>query len=220
VGVAAAPAAEGTACATSGPAAAQKAAAWRAASTSSPRSRLTLPAARWSIFLPQSARSPNNRILLSTEAVNARIMAAMDEFTGYGQGLAKTFVAGVESGDPAHWAAMFTDDATYVVPDSPDAIQGRQALEAMAATFFTAFPDMAFVVRSIIEQGNVVVLEGATKGTFTGPMTTAAGEIPPTGKSYEAPLVAVCELTDTGLIMACREYYDTAAFATQLGLAG
>ena len=39
----------------------------------------------------------------------------------------------------------------------------------MAATFFKAFPDMVFEVRSVIEQGNVVVLEGATKGTFTGP---------------------------------------------------
>lgn len=146
-------------------------------------------------------------------------MAAMDEFAGYGPGLARTFVAGVESGDPARWAAMFADDATLLVPDTPEALQGRQALEALAATFFTAFPDMAFVVRSVIEQGNVVVLEGATKGTFTGPMLTPDGEVPPTGKSYEAPLVAVCELTDTGLIKACREYYDTAAFATQLGLA-
>ena len=40
----------------------------------------------------------------------------------------------------------------------------------MAATFFKEFPDMAFEVRSVIEQGNVVVLEAATKGTFTGPM--------------------------------------------------
>lgn len=115
---------------------------------------------------------------------------------------------------------MFTEDATYTTPDLPDALHGRPALKAMAETLFTAFPDMVFVVRSVTEQGNVVVLEGATKGTFTGPMQTAAGEVPPTGKSYEAPFAAVCELTDTGLIKACREYYDTAAFATQLGLAG
>jgi ketosteroid isomerase-like protein len=49
---------------------------------------------------------------------------------------------------------------------------------------------------------------------------TADGEVPPTGKSYEAPLVAVCEVSGTGLITACREYYDTAAFAAQLGLTG
>jgi ketosteroid isomerase-like protein len=79
---------------------------------------------------------------------------------------------------------------------------------------------MTFEVRSVIEQGNVVVLEGATKGTFTGPMMTADGEVPPTGKSYVAPLVSVCELSGTGLITACREYYDNAAFAAQLGLTG
>jgi steroid delta-isomerase-like uncharacterized protein len=147
-------------------------------------------------------------------------MAGMDEIVGQGEQLARTFVAAVGSGDPVRWAAMFTDDATYAVPDFPNPLRGRDALEAMAATFFKAFPDMAFEVRSVIEQGNVVVLEGATKGTFTGPMMTADGEVPPTGKSYEAPLVAVCEVSGTGLITACREYYDTAAFAAQLGLTG
>jgi steroid delta-isomerase-like uncharacterized protein len=144
----------------------------------------------------------------------------MDEFVGQGEQLAREFVAAVGSGDPVRWAALFTEDATYAVPDFPSPVQGRGALEAMAATFFTAFPDMAFEVRSVVEQGNVVVLEGATKGTFTGPMATPDGEIPPTGKWYEAPLVAVCELSDAGLIAACREYYDTAASAAQLGLTG
>jgi steroid delta-isomerase-like uncharacterized protein len=147
-------------------------------------------------------------------------MADMDEFDGHGQRLARTFISTVGSRDPAGWAAMFTDDATYVTPDLPEPLQGRQALKTMAETLFTAFPDMVFVVRSVTEQGNVVVLEGATKGTFTGPMQTAAGEVPPTGKSYEAPFAAVCELSSTGLIMACREYYDTAGFAAQLGTAG
>jgi ketosteroid isomerase-like protein len=120
----------------------------------------------------------------------------MDEIVGQGEQLARTFVAAVGSGDPVRWAAMFTDDATYAVPDLPNPLRGRDALEAMAATFFKAFPDMAFGVRSVIEQGNVVVLEGATKGTFTGPMMMADGEVPPTGKSYEAPLVAVCGVRD------------------------
>jgi steroid delta-isomerase-like uncharacterized protein len=147
-------------------------------------------------------------------------MADMNEYLGHGERLAQAFVTAVESGDPTRWADMFTDDATLVVPELPDALQGRDALQALAATFFTAFHDMAFVVRSVIEQGNVVVLEGATTGTFTGPMATAEGEIAPTGKSFEAPLVAVCELSDNGLIMACREYYDNASYATQLGMTG
>jgi ketosteroid isomerase-like protein len=90
----------------------------------------------------------------------------------------------------------------------------------MASVVFTAFPDMAVEVRTVIEQGNTVVLEAATRGTFTGPMATPQGEVPPTGLSYVAPLVAICELADTGLIAECREYYDTAAFAAQIGLSG
>ena len=38
----------------------------------------------------------------------------------------------------------------------------------------------------MIEQGNIVVLEAATKGTFTGPMATPEGEVPPAGLSYVA----------------------------------
>lgn len=135
-----------------------------------------------------------------------------------GEQLAKTFVAGVASRDPATWAAMFTDDARYSIPDAPEPVRGREALDAMAFMFFTAFPDMEFEVRRVIEQGNVVVLEAATMGTFTGPMATPEGEVPPTGRSYVAPLVAICELTDTGLIAECREYYDPAGFAAQIGL--
>ncbi|WP_457965485.1 ester cyclase [Arthrobacter sp. D1-29] len=144
----------------------------------------------------------------------------MGETIGHGDRIARAFVAAVGSGDPTRWAAMFTDDATYKTPDFPNPVQGRDALRAMAITFFTAFPDMELMVRSVIEQGNVVVLEGATKGSFTGPLTMADGEVPPTGKSFEAPLVSVLELSDSGLITACREYYDTAAFAAQLGLTG
>ena len=50
-------------------------------------------------------------------------------------------------------------------------------------------------------------------------MMTADGEVPPTGKSYETPSpCASC--SGTGLITACRDYYDNAAFAAQLGLTG
>ena len=135
-----------------------------------------------------------------------------------GEKLARTFVAAVASHDPVRWAAMFTDDGMLATPDSPDPVTGRDALEAMASALFTAFPDMTLEVRSVTEQGHVVVLEGATQGTFTGPLMTADGEVPPTGKSYVAPFVAVCEVTGSGLIAASREYYDTAAFAAQLGL--
>lgn len=136
---------------------------------------------------------------------------------GMGEQLANTFVAAVASRDPATWAAMFTHDATYAFPDAPEPVKGREALEAMAAMFFTAFPDMACEVRTVIQQGDIAVLESANKGTFAGPMATPEGEVPPTGRSFISPFVAVCEVTDTGLIAAGREYYDTAALAAQIG---
>lgn len=138
--------------------------------------------------------------------------------TGAGERFASTFAAAVGSHDPTAWAAMFSEDAKYVIPDAPAPIQGRDALTALAATFFTAFPDMELEVRRVIHQDGIVVLEGATKGTFTGPMTTPEGEAPPTGRSFVAPLVTIFELTDTGLIAESHEYYDPAGFAAQIGL--
>ena len=95
-----------------------------------------------------------------------------------GEQLAKTLIAAVASRDSAAWAAMFTDDATYVIPEAPEPVRGREALDAMASMFFVDFPDMAVEGRTVIEQGNIVVLEAATKGTFTGPMATPEGGVP------------------------------------------
>ena len=44
----------------------------------------------------------------------------MDEIVGQGEQVARMFVAAMGSGDPVRWAAMFTDDATYAVPDFPN----------------------------------------------------------------------------------------------------
>ena len=65
---------------------------------------------------------------------------------GMGEQLAKTFVAAVASLDPAAWAAMFTDDARFSIPDALEPVRDHEALDAMASMFFTAFPDMAFEV--------------------------------------------------------------------------
>ena len=86
---------------------------------------------------------------------------------GMGEQLAKTFIAAVASRDPAAWAAMFTDDATYAIPEAPEPVRGREALDAMASMFHVR-PRHGLRVRTVIEQGNIVVLEAATKGTFTG----------------------------------------------------
>ena len=93
----------------------------------------------------------------------------MDEIAGQGEQLART--------KPPLWKAVtrsalqrcspttrLTRCQTFRTP-----LRGRDALEAMAATFFKAFPDMTYEVRSVIEQGNVVVLEGATRAPSPAP---------------------------------------------------
>lgn len=138
--------------------------------------------------------------------------------TGVGEVFASTFAAAIGSHDPAAWAAMFSEDAIYVVPDAPEPIRGQEALTAMGKAYFTAFPDIELEVRRVIHQGQFVALEGATRGTFTGPMVMPDGEVPPTGRSFVAPLVTIFELTAAGLIAEAHEYHDPAGFATQVGL--
>lgn len=70
---------------------------------------------------------------------------------------------------------------------------------------------------SSIESGDAIAVEGILSGTHRGPMQTAAGELPPTGKRIELPFADVFEIQD-GRVKAHRVYYDQLTFLHQLGV--
>jgi steroid delta-isomerase-like uncharacterized protein len=77
-------------------------------------------------------------------------------------------------------------------------------------------PDAAGTVTNFVASGNTAVLEVTWKGTHTGPLVTAAGTIPASGKHQETP-AAVFYAFDGGKIKASRHYFDAMTLLKQIG---
>ena len=67
-----------------------------------------------------------------------------------------------------------------------DSFIGRKAYREWIATYFRAFPDMHQEIRGIaVEANQTLAFEWRAIGTFTTPLTTAGGDIPPNGKTID-----------------------------------
>jgi predicted ester cyclase len=84
---------------------------------------------------------------------------------------------------------------------------------------YEAFPDLRIEIHSIIEQGNLVVVEGSGHGTHKGVLRHPAGELPPTGRRLDLRFVDIYEVED-GRVQRGRYYIDRLSLFEQLGIAG
>ena len=113
-------------------------------------------------------------------------------------------------------AALYEADA--VMYEYPDVFNGREAIRDSMAARFTSFPDVQWELKSLMSSGDTFIAEGIFKGTHTGPMQTAEGEIPPTGRAVEMPCCFVGRVSANGLIAEDRTYFNAAIMMEQLGL--
>ena len=95
--------------------------------------------------------------------------------------------------------------------------RGIEAFRAFGEAFFVAFPDATITADRVVDQGDVVVVEGHYTGTHTGPLRGAQGEVPPTGQRMSLPFCDVYVLRD-GKIAAHHVYFDQMELLGQLGL--
>ena len=123
-----------------------------------------------------------------------------------------------DSRDMAAFAQLYAEDATLFMPGEPEPIQGREAIEKNQAAAFRAMPDMSVKFTLISISGKYIVFEGVSQGTFTGPLATPAGDIPPTGKSASLRLACILKVNADGLVEEDRTYFDNLDFMKQLGL--
>jgi steroid delta-isomerase-like uncharacterized protein len=94
---------------------------------------------------------------------------------------------------------------------------GRDAAEAIWATWNDAFPDNRLEVVSIHADDRGGVHEGRFIGTHNGTLRGPAGEIPATGRSVDARFCGVYEF-DEGKITSFHLYFDQADMMMQLGM--
>jgi steroid delta-isomerase-like uncharacterized protein len=108
---------------------------------------------------------------------------------------------------------IYHPDCVYVTGDGVKQ-RGVDAVLHAVTTFTGAFPDLAIEIRRQHVAGVAVsIVEYTFAGTHRGELEG----IPATGKGIEVVACSVVEVRD-GRIVEERDYYDTLALMTQLGV--
>ena len=109
-------------------------------------------------------------------------------------------------------ADLYAPDA---VVESPlgGTLQGRAAIESVAAAFFTGLGDVKMTQDELIIEDDRVVQVVTESGTDTGGFMGMS----PTGKPALLPMVVVCRVKN-GLITHERRIYDFTGMLVQIGV--
>jgi steroid delta-isomerase-like uncharacterized protein len=130
--------------------------------------------------------------------------------------LARKQIDAFNDGDWDQLRETLASDCRYDELGTQREIEGRDKIVELFKGWKTAFPDAAGTVTSAFASGNKAALEVTWKGTHTGPLTTAAGTIPASGKSQETP-AAVFYVFEGAKIKASRHYFDAMTLLKQIG---
>lgn len=144
--------------------------------------------------------------------------AAEEQNTADLQKIAEKLQAAWDNYDMAALVQLYAEDATMIMPGEPEPIKGREAIQKNQEAFLHAMPDFKMEFPLILYSGNYIVFEGVAQGTFTGPLASPEGDIPPTGKIVKVRFAFIAKVNADGLIEADRTYYDAADFMRQLGI--
>jgi steroid delta-isomerase-like uncharacterized protein len=133
-----------------------------------------------------------------------------------GRALVEQFYERFSSGDLDGAVELFAPDVITVEPFLGRA-ENRDAWQAYGEAFRRACPDARLVLRSLVEEGDRVAVEGTFRGTFTETLDGPTGPVPPTGRAFNVEFADFFEIGD-GRVVAHRVYYDQIDFLGQLGL--
>jgi steroid delta-isomerase-like uncharacterized protein len=105
---------------------------------------------------------------------------------------------------------------SYCAPDAkylgqPQRAEGLDAVRAVDAAFFEAFPDHSREIEQLVADEQAVVVLLNVSGTNLG----SRGGAPPTGRRVQFQVCNLIELRD-GRIISMRQIYDSAQIAEQL----
>ncbi len=122
--------------------------------------------------------------------------------------------------DP-HWLDYATEDVAEggEVVDIPSGaiFRGPDGLKQFLVGFSMAFPDSRVEVTNVFATTEHAVVEFIGRGTHTGVLHSLAGDLPPTGRSFELRFCDVYQLRN-GKIVRHATYYDALGFMQQLGV--
>ena len=129
---------------------------------------------------------------------------------------AREQVAAFNGGDWQGLRAGLASDSRYDELGTQRTIEGPDRIVDLFKGWKQAFPDAVGTVTSAVASGDKAALEVVWKGTHTGPLTTAAGTIPASGKTQVTP--AGYFLTFAGdKIKEGHHYFDSLTLLKQIG---
>ena len=102
----------------------------------------------------------------------------------------------------------------YELIATGDVYDGPEEVSAYFDESRTAFPDQRNEVRALHHSDDGVLVEAIIRGTHKGPLRS----LPPTGREYELPILAIFVFEDDKLECE-RVYFDQLTVLRQLGVA-
>jgi len=96
-------------------------------------------------------------------------------------------------------------------------LRGRDAVQLLAQTFMTAFPDNEWLEAHQVASGDTVVTEYVLEGTHSGALQTPMGALKPTGRRVASRACDVSRVRD-GEIYSAHLYWDNLALMSALGI--
>ncbi|MDP9228573.1 MAG: ester cyclase [Actinomycetota bacterium] len=102
----------------------------------------------------------------------------------------------------------------YELVGTGEVHDGPEEVAAYFAQTRRAFPDQRNEVVALHHADDAVLVEAVVRGTHEGPLAA----LPPTGRSFELPILAVFVFDDDRLVCE-RVYFDSNTVLRQLGVA-
>ena len=114
-------------------------------------------------------------------------------------------------------AKLMADDGEILIVGSGERFTGPDGAVKFSQMWADGFPDGRVEVTETIAEGDRVVVLYRGRGTHTGTLKNASGEIPATGKEVTLDLCDVLTIKD-GKATSIRTYFDSGSLLAQLGL--
>jgi steroid delta-isomerase-like uncharacterized protein len=130
--------------------------------------------------------------------------------------IARKQIDAFNKGDWEQLQALLAADSRYDELGTERKIEGPEKIVELFKGWKMAFPDAIGTVTSAVASGNNAALEVTWTGTHTGPLGTAEGTIPASGKRQETP-AAIFFAFEGEKVKASRHYFDSMTLLKQIG---
>lgn len=117
--------------------------------------------------------------------------------------------------DMSIWERATADDLVADYPGAHDL--DKEAARMFNLSFFNGFTEVGFDVHRVIAQDDTVVFQATARATFSQPLVTPTGTIPPTGKSTQGPFVLIAQVR-SGKIVREQTVWNQLETFQQLGI--